>query len=171
MFCSYEFALSNSVIVHSVAVVVSMELNGKHCFWSNNIHVYLQIHVVIQNHLSPVLPILKISVYPSALSSLSQPFTTAIKLLCSSPLKTSSENSHKVHSALKIFSRAQLRCLGSVVQKSWCFLEVLAVGSHLLISSVKITFSASLIMRPDRNSFTADRMRCLCSFEPAWFAI
>lgn len=70
LFCSCESAQSNSVIVHSVAVVVSTELNRKHYFW-NNVHVYvhLQTHVVIQNHLSPVLHILKTSVYSSALSS------------------------------------------------------------------------------------------------------
>ena len=42
MFCSYEFALSNSVIVFFVSIVVSMEINRRHyfrsgcriiCFW------------------------------------------------------------------------------------------------------------------------------------------
>ena len=35
VFCSWEFALSNSVIVLFVAVAVSMEINRKHYFWSD----------------------------------------------------------------------------------------------------------------------------------------
>jgi hypothetical protein len=34
MFCSWELPLSNGVIVHSLSVVVSLEINGKHYFWS-----------------------------------------------------------------------------------------------------------------------------------------
>jgi len=35
MFWSWEFALSNSVIVLFVSVGVSIEMNRRHCFWSN----------------------------------------------------------------------------------------------------------------------------------------
>ena len=35
MFCSWEFALSNNVIVLVATVVVSMEINRRHYFWSN----------------------------------------------------------------------------------------------------------------------------------------
>jgi len=35
MFCSWEFALSNSIIVIFVSVTVYMEINRRHYFWSN----------------------------------------------------------------------------------------------------------------------------------------
>ena len=35
VFCSYEFALLNSVILFFLSVAVSMEINGTHYFWSN----------------------------------------------------------------------------------------------------------------------------------------
>ena len=35
VFCSWEFALSNSVIVLFTSVIVSMEINRRHCFWSD----------------------------------------------------------------------------------------------------------------------------------------
>ena len=35
MFYSWEFALSSNVIVLFVSVVVSVEINRKHYFWSN----------------------------------------------------------------------------------------------------------------------------------------
>ena len=39
MFYSWEFAQSNSVIVDFISVVVSMEINGRHYFWSD-LYVY-----------------------------------------------------------------------------------------------------------------------------------
>ena len=39
VFCRWEFALSNRVTVLFVAIVVSMEINKKHYFWSN-LHSY-----------------------------------------------------------------------------------------------------------------------------------
>mgnify|MGYP001852807529 CR=1 FL=1 len=33
--CSWDFSLSNSVVVLFVSDVVSMEINRKHCFWSD----------------------------------------------------------------------------------------------------------------------------------------
>jgi len=41
VFCRWEFALSNSVIVLFVAVVVSMEVNERHYIWSE-LHVYFR---------------------------------------------------------------------------------------------------------------------------------
>jgi len=35
VFFSWEFALSKGVIVLFVSVVVSMEINRRHCFWSD----------------------------------------------------------------------------------------------------------------------------------------
>ena len=35
VFCSWEFALSNSVIVLFVSIVVSMEINKRRYFWNN----------------------------------------------------------------------------------------------------------------------------------------
>ena len=39
VFCSWEFALSNSVVVLFVSVVFSMEINKRHYFWSKQIFV------------------------------------------------------------------------------------------------------------------------------------
>lgn len=39
VFCSWEFALSSSVVVHVVSAVVSMEINRRHYFQSN-IHIF-----------------------------------------------------------------------------------------------------------------------------------
>ena len=45
-FCSWEFALSRSVIV--LFVVVSMEINRRHYFWSNLCIYYFLLGVILQ---------------------------------------------------------------------------------------------------------------------------
>jgi len=43
VFCSQEFALSNSVIVLFVSIVVSMEINRRHYFRSG-LRTYIHVH-------------------------------------------------------------------------------------------------------------------------------
>lgn len=76
-----------------------------------------------------------------------------------------------MHHTLRSFLGQRPRCLGFVVQKYPHFLKLFAVDSHLLISAVRIAFSASLIMSSDHDSFMVDWMMCLCSFELAWFTV
>jgi hypothetical protein len=52
VFCSWELALSNDVIIHPLSVIVCVEINVRHCFWSSliNIRTYsLQLHVMQVN--------------------------------------------------------------------------------------------------------------------------
>lgn len=101
----------------------------------------------------------------------SKPLTSVIKILCSSLLKNS-ENSCRtgavsVRLTLRSFLGQRPKRLGFVTQRYQRFLQLFAVESRLFISAARIALSASLIMNPDHDSFMADWMMCLCSFEPA----
>ena len=53
VFCSWEFALSNSVIVLFVPVVVSMEISRRHYFW-NNLHMHTSVASSRKEYLNKV---------------------------------------------------------------------------------------------------------------------
>jgi len=65
--------------------------------------------------------------------------------------------------SVRAFLGQRPKCLGFVTQKYQHFLHFVPVESHLFVSAARIALSACLIMNPDRDSFTADRLMCLCS--------